>query len=384
MKTVIKTLIIILIPFISISCGFQSGTSDEAVPDRNNTVLPILHLNGTAYENGLQHGKLLQKEIKALIDLWKQDLEEKFQIPADTFILMFLDSTNYIPCIEKWTPELLDEVKGISKGSGVDFNTMFAFQLMDEIWTNGRLIDIQHHCTSVGVNNYKKDGSPNYIAQNIDLAAFYQGFGVLLDIKNGNSGTRKLVTTFAGYLGVNGLNTQIGITENSLTDLKSSLEGLPVCFISRGVLEKTSFDEAISFIKEVKHASGQNYIIGSRQNIVSLECASDLITEYWPDSTKQYTFHANRPLTNTSYHSSHVDLSHLYGKDRRLETMRSSIQNNDSIDINTLKEVLSMKPVCNSNTFATTIMEFNDAYTELNIAAAQTDSTEYITIRIDQ
>ena len=371
-------------PAVFISCGIKSSTSDKVVLDTNNTTLPILHLNETAYKNGLQHGKLLQKEINELVDIWKQDLEEKFQIPADTFIKIFLDSTNYIPSIEKWTPELLDEVKGISKGSGIDFNTMFAFQLIDEIWTNGKLIDIQHHCTSVGINNYKKDGSSNFIAQNIDITPFYHGFEVILDIKNSNSGTKKLVTTFAGYLGVNGLNEQIGITENSLTDLKSSLEGLPVCFISRGVLEKTSFDEAISFIKKVKHASGQNYIIGSRQNIISLECAPDLITEYWPDSAKQYTFHANRPLTNNSYHSSYIDLSYLYGPDSRLETMRNKIQNNDSIDIKTLKEVLSMEPVYNSNTFAMIIMEFNDAYCELNISKGIQDSIEYIQLRIDK
>ncbi len=371
-------------PFMYISCGNKSNTLDKVALDTTNAVIPILHLNGTAYENGLQHGKLLQKEINELVGIWKQDLEEKYQIPANTFIKIFLDSTNYIPSIEKWTPELLDEVKGISKGSGIDFNTMFAFQLIDEIWTNGKLIDKPHHCTSVGINNYKKDGSSNFIAQNIDITPFYHGFEVILDINNSNSGTRKLVTTFAGYLGVNGLNKQIGITENSLTDLKSSLDGLPVCFISRGVLEKNSFDDAISFIKKVKHASGQNYIIGSKQNIISLECASDLITDYWPDSSKQYTFHANRPLTNNSYHSSYVDLSYLYGKDSRLETMRNRIQNNDSIDIKTLKEVLSMKPVCNSNTFASTIMEFNDTYSELNISTGKPDSTEYILLRIDK
>ncbi|WP_205741322.1 hypothetical protein, partial [Geofilum rhodophaeum] len=67
---------------------------DKVALDTTNAVIPILHLNGTAYENGLQHGKLLQKEINELVGIWKQDLEEKYQIPADTFIKIFLDSTN--------------------------------------------------------------------------------------------------------------------------------------------------------------------------------------------------------------------------------------------------------------------------------------------------
>jgi len=393
-KTVIKILIIVLAPLTLISCGTKSTTdTDYVILDTTYPDLPILHLNGTAFENGFQHGKLLRKEINKLIGLWKQDLEAKYEMPADTFVKMFLDSTNYIPSIKKWTPELLDEVKGISKGSGIDFNTLFAFQLTDEIWTNARLIDIPHHCTTVGINNYKKDGGSNYIAQNIDITPFYHGFEVLLDIKNKKTGTRKLITTFAGYIGANGLNKQIGITENSLTDLKSSFNGLPVCFISRGILEKTSFEEAISFIKKIKHASGQNYIIGSKQNIVSLECASDLITEYWPDSSKRYTFHTNRPLTNNSYHPAYVAyLKNLYGavpesisfSDKRLETIRNKILNNSSIDIKTLEEVLSTEPICNSNTFASTIMEFNENYSELKISPGKPDSTEYIVFRIDE
>ncbi|MGB0524873.1 MAG: C45 family autoproteolytic acyltransferase/hydrolase [Flammeovirgaceae bacterium] len=356
---------------------------DNVVLD-TNAALPILHLNGTAYENGLQHGKLLQQEIHALVGLWKQDLAEKYQLPADTFITRFLNSTNYIPAIEKWTPELLDEVKGISQGAGMEFNTLFAFQLIDEIWTNGKFINNAHHCTSVGINNYKKDGSSNFIAQNIDVTPFYHGFEVLLDIQDRKSGTRKLVTTFAGYIGINGINRQIGVTENSLTALKSAKDGLPVCFVSRGILEKKSFDEAVSFVKQVKHASGQNYTIGSTHHIISLECAADLITEYWPDSSKLYTFHANRPLTNTSYHASYVDLSHVYGIDHRFETMKNKLLNQKSIGLATIKDALATKPICNTNTFASTIMEFHTDYSELHIASGNLDSLAYMQLRIDK
>ena len=388
----IKILIIALMFFMSISCGTKSSTVDNVGLDTTNPALPILHLNGTTYENGYQHGKLLRKEINELVGLWKQDLEEKYKMPADTFINIFLDSTNYIPSIIKWTPKLLDEVKGISKGSGLDFHTLFAFQLVDEISTNARLIDMPHHCTSVGINNYKKDGSSNIIAQNIDVPPFYHGFEVLLDIKNNNSGTRKLVTTFAGYIGVNGLNRHIGITENSLMDLKGALDGLPVCFISRGVLEKKSFDEAIFFLKNVKHASGQNYIVGSRENIISLECAAKQITAYWPDTTQNYTYHANSVLTNTSYHPAFTAyVKNVFNStpeaisfgDPRLELMETRILNNKSINVSTIERILSEKPICNHNTWVSTIMEFNSNHNTLNIKPENPDSTAYLVIRME-
>jgi isopenicillin-N N-acyltransferase like protein len=312
-------------------------------------------------------------------------------MPAGDFIKIFLNSTDYIPAIKKWTPDLLDEIKGISAGSGIDFNTMFAFQLVDEIWTNARLLDIPHHCTSVGINNYKKDGGPNYIAQNIDITPFYHGFQVILDIEDKNTGNRNLVTTFAGYIGANGLNRQVGITENSLADLKSSLDGLPVCCVARGVLEKKSFAEAVDFVKHIKHASGQNYIIGSRRDIISLECASDRVTEYWPDSAKNFTYHANRPLANTSYHPAYLEyLKALYGgipesvssTDVRFTSIQNKIINSKSVDWKTIAEALAAKPVCNSNTFVSTIMEFNDGFTELRISPGKPDSMDYLIFKI--
>lgn len=365
----------------------------EVVLDTAYSSLPVLHLNGTPYENGFQHGKIMRSRIAELVGLWKRDIEEKYGIPADRFIATFLDSTDYIPSIRRWTPSLLEEIRGISAGSGIDFNTIFAFQLVDEIWTNARLISIPHHCTSIGVNNSKRDGSPNYIAQNIDITPFYHGFEVLLDMVDKATGARKLVTTFAGYIGANGLNRHIGITENTLADLKSSLDGLPVCCVARGVLEKESFEEAVDFIRGVKHASGQNYIVGSNSSVISLECASDLVTEYWPDSTKEYTFHANKPLTNSSYHPAFLSyFKALYGSipesvsfsDERLEAIKAVALNSRHISLEVIKDALSKRPICNANTFVSTIMEFGKGYSELRISPGKPDSTEYILFRINK
>jgi hypothetical protein len=391
MKAIIRLFIIALMAFVSTSYGPKSNPSTHIVLDTINPAFPILHLNGTAYENGVQHGKLLRKEINELIGLWKQDLEAKYQMPADTFINVFLDSTNYLPSIKNWTPELLKEVQGISKGSGIDFNTLFTFQLIDEIWTNARLIGTPHHCTSLGVNNFLKDGGTNWNAQTIDIPSCYHKFPILLDIKDENSNSRKLVTTFAGYIGINGLNENISVTENSLTNLKSALNGLPVAFVSRGILERKTFDDAVSFIKTIKHASGQNYIIVSRTNIISLECATDLITEYWPDSSKHFTFHGNNPLTNNSYHPFYNNhLKNLYGSiperisisDRKIDSVKLYLTKNETINAEMIKHILSKEPIYNRNTFASTIMEINEHYNQLYITLHMSDSTKYMEFKL--
>jgi len=207
---------------------------------------------------------------------------------------------------------------------------------------------------------------------------------MLLDINDKDSDSRKLIITFAGFIGANGLNKHIGITVNSLSDLNSSFDGLPVSCIVRGVLDKNSFDDAVYFIRTIKHASGQNYIIGSKHEIISLECASDLVTEYWPDTTKNYTFHANRPLTNTSYHMSHSIGLYSIFQDERFKLMETKITNSKSISWETLHDILSTKPVCNNNTFVSTIMEFNNDYNELRISPGRPDSIGYLVFRINK
>ena len=184
MKNILIIILTITVFYVfTSSVNIRIDLKKDVILDTTYSNLPILHLNGTPYENGFQHGRIMKSRIIELVGLWKKDIEKNYQIPADTFIKIFLDSTDHIPAIKKWTPDLLEEIKGISAGSGIDFNTIFAFQLIDEIWTNARLINIPHHCTSVGINNYKKDGSSNYIAQNIDITPFYHGFEILLDIQ---------------------------------------------------------------------------------------------------------------------------------------------------------------------------------------------------------
>jgi hypothetical protein len=50
----------------------------------------------------------------------------------------------------------------------------------------------------------------------------------------------------------------------------------------------------------------------------------------------------------------------------------------------TITDALSIKPICNVNTFVSTIMEFNNDYSELKISPGKPDSTKYIEFRIEK
>jgi hypothetical protein len=399
---ILRLKIIALIAIFISSCDesskYESSPEEEELNVTNEIKdsIRVIELSGNNYEIGLQHGELLKNEIHELVKLWEEDIELNYQMPSNEFITKFLKSTNYIQAIKKWTPNLLEEMKGISKGSGIELNKIIVFQLIDEMWTNGRIVETPHHCTSLGVLNRMKEDSVNYIAQNIDVTPFYHKYKVLLQITKNSDSTKTYVTTFPGYIGANGLNQNIGVSVNSLMDLESSLDGLPVCCVVRGVLCKQNFIEAEQFLRKIKHASGQNYIIGSREDISSFECSASKVSTFWPDSTHLYTFHANNTLSNDSYNpfylsylTDSLNTTHkeFIKESPRLEAIENRILGNNSIDLKTIKEALASKDdsvefVCNQYTWVSTIMEFHDDYNLLLISPGKPDSSDYQEFKI--
>lgn len=134
----------------------------------------------------------------------------------------------------------------------------------------------------------------------MDIPSIFQGLEVLQHIKHQKSSVESFVLTFAGIIALCGMNNQpLGICCNSLVeDLKRSTEGLPVAFIVHAVLEQSTLENAIEFIQTIKHASGQNYMMGDANRVVSFECSANKIAQYIPHEGAQRVYHTNHPLAN--------------------------------------------------------------------------------------
>jgi len=119
---------------------------------------------------------------------WKEFLNATRHVHPDQYIDKFLQETNFLPAIKKWTPDLLEETEGIGEGSGVDSKTIYAFQLMDEEWLFGRKTVLEGAklggplCSALGA--YNQEGYPAIQAQNMDIPSYSDGFQALLRIKH--------------------------------------------------------------------------------------------------------------------------------------------------------------------------------------------------------
>jgi isopenicillin-N N-acyltransferase-like protein len=262
------------------------------------TIQPI-SLKGTAYQRGLGHGETLRAKIQELVRVWQAELSAGFELDAGQVIHRFLQRTDFVSAIQKWTPDLLDEVRGIADGCGLSFDTILAFQLLDELWANGDLI-VGEHCTAIGFPATAEE--PAYLAETLDVETFRDGFQVVLHITDADSGMEAFVASSAGLIGFNGINNKgVGVCVNALLPLNSRTDGLPVACIVRGVLSYPSAQQACDFLRRIPHACGQNYLVGGPDRVIDLECSANQVVQYQPHEWKDVVWHANMPLANDDY-----------------------------------------------------------------------------------
>lgn len=405
MKNII--LFLLLANILVSSCVNDVKQKEEALITENQTKqfellangkLQYLELSGTPYERGLTHGTVLKKEIQEVIDLFKKDIAETTQEDPDEFIAKFLGLTDYNASVQKWTPELMQELKGISDGSGVDLETIFMHQLGDEYWFNTKDI-MAHSCSSFGVN--KSDGRPSITAQNMDIPEFYHGFQTVIKINDPDSDKETMVLTIPGHLGITGMNNKsVSINCNTLMQLDYGKTGLPVTFIVRGVLDKNIQEEALNFVNEVPHASGQNYIIGGPEKVYSLECSANKVVEFRPFENSIFTYHTNHPMSNNDYSSTYmmllkknnITIEEFEEEGFRCQRIKSFqerfTENTTTIEIEEIKNVLRSRDndgrdvVSNSNTYASVIYELSDN-PKFIIAPGKPHEEEYIELDFD-
>ncbi len=253
-------------------------------------------LTGTGYELGLQHGQIFKKEIGELIAMFKENTTRAVEKDANEVIADFYQKTSFDAAIKQWTPDLYEEVRGIADGAGQPFNDVMVFSLLDEFWVYQNNIK-NHHCSGVGVP--ARDGKPGYIAQNMDIEAYTDGYQVLLRIARHGDRPEQLILTHPGCIALNGMNeTGIGACMNTLMQLKANTTGLPVAFIVRRMLSTTDKNDLLAFIQNVPHASGQNYIIGIREEVYDFEASANKVVRFDPKNENGTVWHTNHPLVN--------------------------------------------------------------------------------------
>lgn len=213
--------------------------------------IPILHLSGTPYEMGFQHGKAMKDKIalniKRLIDDRISSQLEDLRVTP--FIESMAEVLKYIP------EDYMEEMMGLADGAEVPFENILVLNLIPEMF----------HCVGITVKGDATKEGQLYHVRVLDYA-FGMGLqdSAVIMIVEPEGKIPFLNISFAGFIGsVTGMNAEkIAIGEIGGKGYGEYI-GMPMAFLLRSILENAANLQEIKQILESTARTCEYYYVFS-------------------------------------------------------------------------------------------------------------------------
>lgn len=245
---------------------------------------PIISVSGDAYNRGVEHGsqarELIKENISYYLHLWKAYSKMERGLVLD-------QARGFIPAIERYDGEIMEEIRGIADGAGVSLEEVVALNSRYEfIWSKMAVEQAGvGGCTSVAVAPEASSTGHTLIGQNWDYKPQLSGRCIILDIVQ-RGRPRILTHVEAGTVGKMGLNSEgIGLCINALiSDRDRFMPKTPILVICRGVLNSGSLGDAIGAVVSAERSVSANFLIAHGEGeIIDLEATPTDIGFIYPD-----------------------------------------------------------------------------------------------------
>jgi isopenicillin-N N-acyltransferase like protein len=216
---------------------------------------PFIHVSGSAVERGRKIGQLAKKQIIHNINSYKQIFMDLAGVSWESATTRAAD---YIPWIERYDKEIMDEIKGISEGSDQNLLDIVALNARSEIILN------TDGCTSLAVVPPVTRNGDTLIGQNWDWLDKIKPGVIILEIEQSPRPTI-LMTTEAGIVGKIGMNSEgLGVCLNLLGTADRAM-GVPIHIVLRGILNSKSLSQAVGQVGRLARGTSANYLIAHKE-----------------------------------------------------------------------------------------------------------------------
>ncbi len=253
----------------------------------------VLHLKGSPYEMGYQHGALLKNSIK-------ENLEYMIKVRGDQALVKWqgvevkpASLIRMIISIQKpFVPEkYFEELEGLSDASGLDLDLVRVGNFIPELF----------HCSGFAVmNSATKDGTL-YHGRVLDYAIDWklQEHAVII-VAEPDGGIPFVNVTYSGFIGsVTGMNAQqISIGEMGGGGY-GHWGGVPMALLVREVLANAkTLDEAIAVFKDNPRTCQYFYVVADAKSnkAVGMEASWDKVSIVQPGTAHELLPHPVKDL----------------------------------------------------------------------------------------
>ncbi len=247
---------------------------------------PIIHVSGSAYERGRQHGTLAGERVARSVAIYR----DAFLDGAGLDWPAVLDRANdFARLIESYDAGILAEMSGIADGAGFRLEEIVAINCRTEILFGGRSHrsqpPLEAECTTIAVSPSASAEGTTILAKNWDWKAPCRDSVIVLQARQ-DDGPDFVMLVEAGMVGRDGFNAAgIAVCGNLLRSTRDgSKPGVPVPFIRRRVLNSSRLDRAMGEILNAERAASTNYIVAHESGtIVNFEASPDQVYPVYPE-----------------------------------------------------------------------------------------------------
>lgn len=281
--------------------------------------MKILHLSGSPFEIGFQHGKQAREEVHFSIDSYEKLFFNNIGLSWKDAIE---EAKTYLDYIESTDITLLEEMDGIAKGSGMDFHDILTLNSRSEIILAKNNSD---GCTSVSI--MPPLGDNVYLAQTWDWRASQARSIIMTKIEQEDRPTIQMATE-GGLIGKIGFNSSgLGACANAIVSSLNSKK-LPIHLGLRVILNSINLDEVVGKISKGILASSANFLLAQddgkgRKKAVNLEISPAGVDKKITEDS--YLYHANhlcsRILTNKIEKSKLVTEENSFVRSNRIREL---------------------------------------------------------------
>lgn len=249
--------------------------------------IPVISVSGNPYDLGFQHGRQAKKAIQENV-LFYMNFWEYFGGAKRDQILK--DAQKFIPYIEKLDPEILEELKGVAKGSGLQFEEIVALNARYELsyaymppiptWT------APGGCTVYALAPEATRNQHTFVGMNWDYKPGVESSCLILRI-NQKKKPDIIMHTEAGIISQKGFNSAgIGVVPSYIRCENDSFRlGLPTWIKFRGILNSESLPDCIKMLMTFEGPNSVNMVIAHRDGeVIDVECTPDDVFFLYPKS----------------------------------------------------------------------------------------------------
>jgi len=218
--------------------------------------LDVIRVSGGPRDRGYQYGVACKKEIQQAIEAHLSFYRRYCNLAKASLLRL---AGKYMPPIKNYSPEIAEEIAGISEGAERSRDEIL---LLAAYWEILYKYSLGLGCTAIGVSGCITANGEAFVAQNNDeaLEPWGEAFSRLVHVTP-DHGPDFVSYTYPGFPGQMGVNSKgIALCVNALVTDEHRI-GVPFQIITREVLQQESIGDAIGAVTRAKRASSGNFLV---------------------------------------------------------------------------------------------------------------------------